>query len=123
MLINFIYRCFNNQVESILAILKIDTSLEDTAFDRMYGLKDVHVKRKENMYVKIYSTKLPFRYEGVVESYESDPNKEMIVCLMRYRIIRKKDDGYIEYKDFSDKLDKYLNIKMKEAEIIKIEYI
>lgn len=121
--LNFIYRCFKTQVESILSILKIDTSLEDTAFDRMYGLRDVHVKRKGNMYVRIYSTKLPFKYEGVVESYESDPNKEMIICLTRYRISIKTDDGYTEYKDFSDKLDKYLYIKMKEAEIIEIEYI
>lgn len=121
--INFIYKTFRTSIETVLSMIKIDTSLEDTAFDRMYGLKDRPVGRKGNMYVRIYSAKLPFRYEGVVESYESDPNKEMVICLTRYRIKEKKDDGYVMYKDFSCELDRYLYIKMKEIESIEIEYI
>lgn len=121
--INFMYKTFRTDLEPVLFKLKISTSLEDTVFDHLYGRKDEPIKKERNMYVRLYSAKLPFRYEGVVESYESDPDKEMVICLTRYKIKKKNGGEYSNYKDFSNRVDRYLYIRIKEIESMEIEYI
>lgn len=121
-IINYIYRRYRGNIEAILLSMGIDISLGGTVFDRLYRKSTEKVIIKKNMFVRIYSSRLPFRYEGVVESYESDPRNKRVICLTRYRIKKKFKDEYITYKDFSKNCDKFMYINLEDIESMEIEY-
>lgn len=122
---NCLRSCFGDYIEKIFLKININTGVDEMIFDRIYRRR----KRKKNqdIYVRIYSLKHPFRYEGKIESYEYDGSNKMRICLSQCRIMKIRCVGkrqeYELYKDFTNDVNRYLYVNLCDFECIEIQYV
>lgn len=118
---NLVKNKYSNKFDKALACLKIDTSLEETVFDHLYKMCDSFGKNV-NMYITFYTNGGKYMYEGFLRNYESDPEREGVICLNKYRVYDTSSGELVVKNDYTTCREKYLYVKMKDISVMEIEY-
>lgn len=118
---NFFKKKYSKGLDRVLTFLKIDTSLEETVFDHLYKMCD-SFGQDVNMYITFYTNGGEYMYEGFLRNYESDPEREGVICLNKYRVYDTKSEKFKLINDYTECREKYLYVKMKDISVMEIEY-
>lgn len=104
--------------EKVLNKIGINTTLEDTVWDYI----QYRDKEKKGIVLKVFLDDKDIMYEGSLRYRESDPEKELAICLSGYRRYVKENGRYIPKQDYNNDNSRWVLINIKEITRSEIKY-